>query len=189
MAPLFQGSGALVSPRTWMSTACSPAAHDVREGIGRAALPVRVQPNRTELEAEFHRVVLFDHAEIVDERQRVVRVGLAAAILRAVAADQIAQRRRARRSALAADPGIATVPVKLTANALVSTPGMSGVKPLIRVLLPLKPSLVSLTTLGVRICFSVYTTFCGTPVTIWPDPVTSSGWSDSPDRGCSGDTA
>ena len=72
-------------------------------------------------------------------------------------------------------PGIATVPVKLTANALVSTPGMSGVTPLIRVLLPLKPSLVSLTTVGFRICCSVYTTFCGTPVTIWLDPVTSSG--------------
>src|SRR5262249_38151782 len=67
-------------------------------------------------------------------------------------------------------PGIATVPVKLTANALVSTPGMDGVKPLMRVLLPLKPSLVSLMRLGLYTCCNVYTTFCGTPVSCCVEP-------------------
>ena len=62
-------------------------------------------------------------------------------------------------------PGIATVPVKLTANALVSTPGISGVTPLMRVLLPLNPSLVSLIIVGLYTCCSVYTTFWGTAVT------------------------
>src|ERR1043166_1783861 len=62
-------------------------------------------------------------------------------------------------------PGMATVPVKLTANALVSTPGIGGANPLIRVLEPLKPSLVSLTTVGLSTCWRVYTTFCGTAVT------------------------
>jgi hypothetical protein len=35
--------------------------------------------------------------------------------------------------------------------------------------------LVSFTRLAVQICDSEYTAFCGTPVTTWFDPVTSSG--------------
>ena len=76
---------------------------DIREGVGGSALPVGVQADRTELAAELQRVVFLDHAEIVDEGHRVVGVRLPAAVLRAVAADQIAERRGARRSALAAD--------------------------------------------------------------------------------------
>src|SRR5581483_10987435 len=55
--------------------------------------------------AELEGVVLADDAEVIDQRHRVVGVGLAAAVLRAVAANEIAERGGAGRSALSADAG------------------------------------------------------------------------------------
>ena len=57
------------------------------EGVGDAALPVRVEAHLADLAAEFYSVIAARPIEIIDERERVRRIGLAASILRTISSN------------------------------------------------------------------------------------------------------
>jgi hypothetical protein len=69
---------------------------EVGERVCGSAEPVDIQPERPDLDAEFHVVIGAAPAQVVDERNRVVRIRLPAAILSAVRSDESAQARRTR---------------------------------------------------------------------------------------------
>src|SRR5258708_5364540 len=69
---------------------------DAREGVGEAALPVRVHADGAKLATEFDSVIAVCPIKIIDERQRVRRIRLTASILRAIGSNQPARHRHPR---------------------------------------------------------------------------------------------
>src|SRR6185295_19964080 len=72
-----------------------------RVGVSRAAETVRVETYRADFAAETKTVIATDVVEIVDERKRIRRVRLAAAVRRRIGAHETARRRCAGGCALA----------------------------------------------------------------------------------------
>ena len=87
-ATVERAGSAHVSQKTGLGGIVCQQIIQVGERVGRPTQAVRVHPKGAELAAEFKVAVPLDPTQAVDEREAVIGIGLATAILCAVGAHQ-----------------------------------------------------------------------------------------------------